>query len=184
MRRVPTETREDADLPTKPTKSFGQVAPVRSRAVPSGSVLRCRVGAQGGHKISGGGLGGWGRCFGGLMPRPHMAATARACRSVWAGAVVGPPGRPTPHVAPDGARRGPSKASPHMVGPSPRFSEGRPHGFPRPFLGRFGAGFLSCFAVASKAASIARGFASCSALKRSYSRSAVAFAASAEIVPA
>ena len=28
--------------PAKPTKSFGQVAPVRSRAVPSGSVLRCR----------------------------------------------------------------------------------------------------------------------------------------------
>jgi len=52
LRSVPTETREDADLPTKPTKSFGQVAPVRSRAVPPGSVLRCRVGAQGGHKIS------------------------------------------------------------------------------------------------------------------------------------
>lgn len=40
-----------ADLPTKPTKAFGQVAPVRSRAVPHDAVLRCGVGAQGGHKI-------------------------------------------------------------------------------------------------------------------------------------
>lgn len=39
-----------------------------------------------------------------------------------------------------------------------------------------GAGFSSCFAVASNAVSIIQGFASCSARKRSYSRSAFAFA--------
>jgi hypothetical protein len=38
MRWVRTETRRDADLPTKPKKSFGQVAPVRSRAVPHEAV--------------------------------------------------------------------------------------------------------------------------------------------------
>lgn len=35
------------------------------------------------------------------------------------------------------------------------------HPFPRAFFVRARAGFFSCFAVASKAASIARGFASC-----------------------
>lgn len=37
------------------------------------------------------------------------------------------------------------------------------HDFPRPFFARVGTGFLSCFAVSSNAASIMRGFASCSA---------------------
>jgi hypothetical protein len=37
------------------------------------------------------------------------------------------------------------------------------HPFPRPFFARAWPGFFSCFAVASKAASIARGFASCRA---------------------
>ncbi len=37
------------------------------------------------------------------------------------------------------------------------------HDFDRPFFVRVGAGFLSCLAVASKAASIALGWASCSA---------------------
>jgi hypothetical protein len=58
------------------------------------------------------------------------------------------------------------------------------YGFPRPFVARVGPRFLSCFAVSSNAASIMRGFASCSAWWRSYSSSALAFATSAEILPA
>lgn len=37
------------------------------------------------------------------------------------------------------------------------------HDFPRPFFARVERGFWSCFAVASKAASIVRGFVSSSA---------------------
>jgi hypothetical protein len=51
LRSVRIETREGADLPTNPTKSFGQLAPVRSRAVPSQPAHTSKVGAQGGHKI-------------------------------------------------------------------------------------------------------------------------------------
>lgn len=52
-RRVQAETSRDADLSTKPAKSFGHVAPVRSCAIPHDAVQRCRVGAQGGTKKSG-----------------------------------------------------------------------------------------------------------------------------------
>lgn len=114
----------------------------------------------------------------GQWPRQRARVAASAVGRPW-GHLAGE--RATwRQTAPTGAIKGLAPSG----GPSPRFCESRPHGFPRPFLGRFGAGFLSCFAVASKAASIARGFASWRALKRSYSRSAVAFATSAEIVPA
>jgi hypothetical protein len=49
---VQAEMRRDADLPNNLAQSFGHVAPVRSRAGPQDAALRCRVGAQGGHKLS------------------------------------------------------------------------------------------------------------------------------------